>query len=79
MKSASYPMIVCQECARRGVERPAVALCPGCAIGLCARHLAEEEARGGGLPRFGCHHEADAAHRHALPFAAAPSVESFAR
>lgn len=62
--------MICHECARQGRSEPAVALCRSCLIGLCPAHLAEEERRAGGLPRFGCHHRPDPSLRHTLPFQA---------
>jgi hypothetical protein len=67
-------IMFCHECARRGRAEPALALCRSCLIGLCAAHLAEEERRAGGLPRFGCHHQPDTSRRHSLPFQADASV-----
>jgi hypothetical protein len=61
-------IMLCHECARTGRREPAVALCRSCLIGLCGAHLAEEDLRAGGLPRFGCHHQPDPVRRHSLPF-----------
>lgn len=30
--------MMCYECARQGIERPAVGMCHNCSIGLCAEH-----------------------------------------
>jgi hypothetical protein len=68
-----HATMICRECARSGRSEPAVALCRSCLIGLCEAHLAEEDRRAGGLPRFGCHHQADPRRGRALPFGADPS------
>ena len=69
-KTTMDSTMLCHECARNGRREPAVALCRSCLIGLCEAHLAEEERRAGGLPRFGCHHLPAPGRRHTLPFEA---------
>jgi hypothetical protein len=73
METTMNSTMLCHECAQSGRREPAVALCRSCLIGLCEAHLAEEDRRAGGLPRFGCHHEPDPRRRHALPFEAGSS------
>jgi hypothetical protein len=46
----------CHECAIRGHERPAVALCRSCLVALCHEHLAESVQSAPVAPSFGCHH-----------------------
>jgi hypothetical protein len=76
MEKKMQATMICHECAQRGRTQSAVALCRSCLIGLCAAHLAEEERRAGGLPRFGCHHRPDPGRRHALPFEANASLST---
>jgi hypothetical protein len=76
MELTMHSTMICHECAQGGRREAAVALCRSCLIGLCETHLAEEERRAGGLPRFGCHHRPDPRQRHALPFQTALSPAS---
>ena len=46
----------CFVCVQRGVERPAVALCPHCWVGLCLAHRAEAQQPGPGGLQLGCRH-----------------------
>ncbi len=51
----------CHECARDGNERPALAHCRFCLVGLCKEHLVES-FRSELVPRYACRH------RPELPF-----------
>jgi hypothetical protein len=46
----------CFVCAQRSVERPAVALCSHCLVGLCMRHLEAAQQPGPGGTHLGCRH-----------------------
>ncbi len=49
--------MICYVCAAKGEERPAVALCPNCQVGLCMRHAVENsQTAGPGGTRLGCWH-----------------------
>jgi len=55
---------MCHECARDLAERPAVALCRFCMVGLCKEHLVELHREAHTVPQLACRH------RPALPFEA---------
>jgi len=47
----------CHECARDHTERPAVAICLNCGVGMCMQHLDKERARSSpGGTQIGCGH-----------------------
>ncbi len=46
----------CYECATRGTDQSAVALCRHCFIGLCLAHVAEAKRPGPGGLQLGCPH-----------------------
>jgi hypothetical protein len=63
----------CFECAARGEEAVAVAICPHCGIGICIDHLAAAlDFRVGGTT-YGCRHDLSAARRASRAGAHGPS------
>ena len=61
----------CYVCATSKEERPAVAICPHCSVGVCLEHLRQGQQPSAGGMRFGC--------RHSLPAAAANSSAAVPR
>lgn len=47
----------CHECVMAGRDRPAVALCTFCSVGLCKDHLVEALADPPTVPAYRCRHE----------------------
>jgi hypothetical protein len=46
----------CYICATSREERPAVAVCPQCFIGVCLEHLRQGQQHPPGGLRYGCRH-----------------------
>ena len=49
--------MICHECARDAAERPAVAVCRFCMVGLCKQHLVELYRDARTFPQLTCHHQ----------------------
>jgi hypothetical protein len=48
----------CHECARVGIERPAVGVCRFCSVGLCKEHIVAS-FRSTVMPQYSCEHRPD--------------------
>ena len=48
----------CHECARAGIERPAVGVCRFCYVGLCKEHVVAS-FRSAVMPQYSCEHHPD--------------------
>jgi hypothetical protein len=64
--------MLCHECAMAGEERPAVALCKFCQVGLCKEHLVALYQRPATVPQYSCNHNPAGLPRR--PIAAASEV-----
>jgi hypothetical protein len=45
----------CHECARIGIDRPAIGLCRFCFVGLCKAHVVAS-FHSDVVPQYGCNH-----------------------
>ena len=50
--------MLCHECAAAATERPAVAVCRFCFVGLCKQHLVELFGARRTAPQYACTHRA---------------------
>lgn len=50
-------VMMCHECAMVGEERPAVALCKFCYVGLCKEHLMALYHEPRTVPQYSCRHD----------------------
>jgi hypothetical protein len=48
--------MLCHECLILGEERPAVALCKFCQVGLCKQHLVALYREPATVPQYSCQH-----------------------
>lgn len=48
--------MLCHECVMTGEERPAVALCKFCQVGLCKEHLVALYREPATVPQYSCRH-----------------------
>jgi hypothetical protein len=64
--------MLCHECMMAGEERPAVALCKFCQVGLCKEHLVALYREPAMAPQYSCHHNPAGLPRRAIDVKAAP-------
>jgi len=64
--------MLCHECVMIGEERPAVALCKFCQVGLCKEHLVALYREPATVPQYSCRHNPAGLPRRALGVKTAP-------
>lgn len=58
--------MLCHECIMKGEERPAVAICKFCQVGLCKEHLVALYREPATVPQYSCRHNPAGAPRQAI-------------